>query len=317
MASLSNRRLMELSQVPAAEQDQIFNRFYSRRSQGCSPEKQPELTILAGFPATGKSTYAGRLKNEKPNTMVIGADDFYPEHPHMFELFEASPVRLNSKERDCYDNELLDDFVDEGFRKTFARALHQKYNILLDQQPTESLLDYARIAQEIGYKVRIIYCAAPKREIETNMILRFEKGCENYREAKAGRLPRTGDNVPHSIAQMRLDPEYMKDAKKLIRQTVACGYETQIINPRQNKILYDSTRSAAPAARIFEEEVYRNLTPEESRRRDISIAKIGSMMDRRGASAYERCLLTALKKPLALKTPIPLPTVRKQQAVRT
>lgn len=316
MASLSNRRLIELSQVPAAEQDRIFIRFYNRRSRGCSPEKQPELTILAGFPATGKSTYAGRLKNEKPNTMVIGADDFYPEHPHMFELFEASPVRLNSKERDCYDNELLDDFVDEGFRKTFARALHQKYNILLDQQPTESLLDYARIAQEIGYKIRIIYCAAPKREIETNMILRFEKGCENYREAKAGRLPRTGDNVPHSIAQMRLDPEYMKDAKKLIRQTVACGYETQIINPRQNKILYDSTRSAAPAARIFEEEVYRNLTPEESRRRDISIAKISSMMDRRGASAYERCLLTALKKPLALKTTIPLPTVRKQQAVR-
>ena len=316
MASLSNRRLIELSQVSAAEQSQIFNRFFNRRSQGCSPEKRPVLTILAGFPATGKSTYAARLKNEKPNTMVIGADDFYPEHPHMFELFEASPVRLNSKELDCYDNELLDDFIDEGFRKTFARALHQKYNILLDQQPTESLLDYARIAQELGYNVRIIFCAAPKREIETNMILRYEKGWENYREAKAGRLPRSGDNVPHSIAQMRLDPGYLKDAKKLIRQTVASGYKTQIMNPRQNKILYDSTKSSAPAARVFENEILRNLTPEESRRRDISIVKIASMMNNRGASAYERCLLTALKKPLPLKMQTPVLSAGKRETVR-
>ncbi len=316
MASLSSRRLIELSQVSAAGQNQIFNRFFNRRSRGCSPEKKPELVILAGFPATGKSTYAARLKNEKPNTMVIGADDFYPEHPHMFELFEASPVRLNSKELDCYDNELLDDFVDEGFRKTFARALHQKYNILLDQQPTENLLEYARIAQGIGYQVRIIYCVAPKREIETNMILRYEKGWENYREAKAGRLPCTGDNIPHSIAQMRLDPEYLKDAKKLIRQTVASGYKTQIINPRQNKILYDSSKSAAPAARIFENEILRNLTPEESRRRDISIAKINSLMDRRGASAYERCLLAALKKPLPLKIQTPVLAAGRRQAVQ-
>lgn len=320
MAGLSQRKLIELSQVSATEQSKIFNSYFSRQSQGCAPvaeNSRPELTIFAGFPATGKSTYANALKEKNPNTMVIGVDDFYPNHPHMFELFEASPVKLNSKEFNCYDNELLDNFVDEGFRNTFARALHKNYNILLDCQPTENLLDYAQIGREMGYKVKFVFCAAPKREIETNMILRYEDGWQRYQEAKAGKRECSGSNIPHSIAQMRLNPEYLKEVKKLIRQTVNQGYLTEIVNPRHQQVLFDSRKPGDLPAKTFESEILRDLNPEERRRQEIAIAKINTMMSRRGATVYERGLLTALRRPIPTQTPVRLAQTAKLQMARS
>lgn len=183
--------------VAEYKQRQIADKYLEKAFRGKSPAQEKHLTIITGLPGSGKSTAAAKLTVENKNTVVIGSDDFYALYPNIFNLYKKYPSSLNTKEESAQEHPDVENFVSESFEYAIASAMGQGYNLVIDAQPNDSLLVYAEIARDLGYKVDVKFAAVPKRQLETNIVSRHVASVYKFEQALEGKLPQTGANIPH------------------------------------------------------------------------------------------------------------------------
>lgn len=119
MSNVDYKKIIELTKLDEEEKERIFDRIYKDLTAGKT--KNPaarRLKLLTGLPGSGKSSVARRMMAEDDSLVNVSVDDFYQYHPHMYELHQMQPVRLNDRHGSCYsDNMYLYDFVEEAFLK--------------------------------------------------------------------------------------------------------------------------------------------------------------------------------------------------------
>ena len=102
-----------------------------------------------------------RAKASGENFVRLGKDDMLAYHPNLFKLNQLAPVRLNSKEPDCYDaaqitnqdgerESLVEKFAEEAFWVALDFCRNQRYNVIVDGLPSEEMIDIAEDAKEQG-----------------------------------------------------------------------------------------------------------------------------------------------------------------------
>ena len=69
---------------------------------------------------------------------------------------------------------------------------NQRYNVIVDGLPSEEMIDIAEDAKEQGYAVDFVVPVMPRRLLELNIATRYERGREEFDEALAGNVRKTG-----------------------------------------------------------------------------------------------------------------------------
>ncbi len=242
-----------------------------RRGKKLLPNKH--LTIITGLPGSGKSTVAAKIAKENKNAVCIGSDDFYALFPDIFELYKKYPSSLNTKEQSAQEHSAVESFINKNFEEAVAQILVGGENIILDTQPNASLPVYIETAQDLGYKVDVKFIAAPKRQIETNIVARHMDGVYRFEQALAGKRPRTGENIPHHFSQLRVPESYIREIKSLLRNINDSGADLEIINALNNEVLYSREQGGRPE-KAFEQELSRPLTEKEKLRQKAALNRI-------------------------------------------
>lgn len=259
--------------VAEYKQRQIADKYLEKAFRGKSPAQEKRLTIITGLPGSGKSTAAAKLTAENKNTVVIGSDDFYALYPNIFNLYKKYPSSLNTKEESAQEHSDVENFVSESFEYAIASAMGQGYNLVIDAQPNDSLLVYAEIARDLGYKVDIKFAAVPKRQLETNIVSRHVAGVYKFEQALEGKLPQTGANIPHHFSQLRVPKDYIDSVKTLLKRIKNSDTGLEVLNVMNNQVLYPAEGKTDPAA-AFENELNRPLTEKEKLRQKSALSRI-------------------------------------------
>lgn len=271
--------LGNIARVSYAERLRINDNYFHHQSKGCIASDSKHLIIVTGLPGSGKSSLVNKTKSENSNYIAIGSDDFYALHPRIFELYQANPEVLNSKEHSGQENPDVEQFVSDSFEYTLAEALSKKYNIILDIQPNESVIDYVDIAESMGYQVDVKFIVAPKKEIDLGILSRHIRGTYNFEQALERKRPQDGKNLPHHYSQMRVSPEYMGDIKNLLLELQDRGVGLEVLNSRNDELLYDRN-SSENAAEVFESELKRPLREDERLRQKSEICRTKLLINR-------------------------------------
>lgn len=197
------KEIFRLSYLSEARKTKIFTRILKdimAAKPNAKTEGRPQMRIIMGFPGSGKTS---RAKASGENFVRLGKDDMLAYHPNLFKLNQLAPVRLNSKEPDCYDaaqitnqdgerESLVEKFAEEAFWVALDFCRNQRYNVIVDGLPSEEMIDIAEDAKEQGYAVDFVVPVMPKRLLELNIATRYERGREEFDEALAGKRPQTG-----------------------------------------------------------------------------------------------------------------------------
>ena len=107
MSNVDYKKIIELTKLDEEEKERIFDRIYKDLTAGKT--KNPaarRLKLLTGLPGSGKSSVARRMMAEDDSLVNVSVDDFYQYHPHMYELHQMQPVRLNDRHGSCYSDNM-------------------------------------------------------------------------------------------------------------------------------------------------------------------------------------------------------------------
>lgn len=166
------KEIFRLSYLSEARKTKIFTRILKdimAAKPNAKTEGRPQMRIIMGFPGSGKTSQA---MASGENFVRLGKDDMLAYHPNLFKLNQLAPVRLNSKEPDCYDaaqitnqdgerESLVEKFAEEAFWVALDFCRNQRYNVIVDGLPSEEMIDIAEDAKEQGYAVDFVVPVMP------------------------------------------------------------------------------------------------------------------------------------------------------------
>ena len=297
------KEIFRLSYLSEARKTKIFTRILKdimAAKPNAKTEGRPQMRIIMGFPGSGKTSQA---MASGENFVRLGKDDMLAYHPNLFKLNQLAPVRLNSKEPDCYDaaqitnqdgerESLVEKFAEEAFWVALDFCRNQRYNVIVDGLPSEEMIDIAEDAKEQGYAMDFVVPVMPKRLLELNIATRYERGREEFDEALAGKRPQNGLHVPHPYAKMRLAPETVREAGNIVREVERRGYPLKVVNSLSGEVL-NRGRDAAVA---WIEELSRPVREDENKYVADRLKVLRERQENRGASRYDRAVVAALER---------------------
>lgn len=297
------KEIFRLSYLSETKKTKIFTQILTdivNTKQKAKTKGKPLLRIIMGFPGSGKTSLA---KASGENFVHLGKDDMLAYHPNLFKLNQLAPVRLNSKERDCYDfaqitnpdgekESLVEQFAEEAFWVALDFCQTQGYNVIVDGLPSEEMLDIAENAKGQGYAVDFVIPVMPKRLLELNIATRYERGQEEFDEALAGKRSQSGVSVPHPYTKMRLAPDTVREAANVVRAVESLGYPLKIINSLSGVEL-NQNQDASVA---WIEELSRPISDDEKKYVADRLKVLHARQENRGASRYDRAVVAALER---------------------
>jgi predicted kinase len=132
--------------------------------------------ILVGLPASGKSTYTSKIKNE--NTFVFSTDDY---------------IEAKAKDLGKTYNDMFRETISEATKEMnimFYDAIKNKKDIIIDRtnMTTKSRNKYTLPLNKAGYEITIVVFPLPKNEEEKKLL--------QYRLNS-----RPGKNIPASVIE--------------------------------------------------------------------------------------------------------------------
>lgn len=298
-----DKEIFRLSYLSEDKKNKIFTKIIKdiiAENPNAKTDGQPQMRIIMGFPGSGKTSQA---KASGDKFVHIGKDDMMTYHPNLFMLNQLAPVRLNSKNPDCYDaakvtdkdgerESLVEKFADEAFWVSLDFCKNQGYNIIVDGLPSELMLDIAEEAKEDGYAVDFLVPIMPKRLLELNIATRYERGQEEFDEALSGKRPQDSYNVPHPFTKMRIAPDDIREAGQIVKQIEELGYPLKVMNSLSNEVL-NKDKSAAVA---WIEELSRPVSSNENKYFKDRIKVLHERQENRCASKYDRAVVAALER---------------------
>lgn len=298
-----DKEIFRLSYLSEDKKNKIFTKIIKdiiAENPNAKADGQPQMRIIMGFPGSGKTSQA---KASGDKFVCIGKDDMMAYHPNLFKLNQLAPVRLNSKNPDCYDaakitdkdgekESLVEKFADEAFWVSLDFCKNQGYNIIVDGLPSELMLDIAEEAKEDGYAVDFLVPIMPKRLLELNIATRYERGQEEFDEALSGKRPQDSYNVPHPFTKMRIAPDDIREAGQIVKQIEELGYPLKVMNSLSNEVL-NKDKSAAVA---WIEELSRPVSSNENKYFKDRIKVLHERQENRCASKYDRAVVAALER---------------------
>ena len=297
------KEIFHLSYLSEAKKTEIFTCILKdiiAANPKAKTTDQPQMRIIMGFPGSGKTSEAMAAGE---NFVRLGKDDMLAYHPNLFKLNQLVPVRLNSKEPDCYDaaqitnkygekESLVEKFAEEAFWVALDFCQNQGYNVIVDGLPSEEMVDIAEDAKEQGYAVDFVVPVMPKRLLELNIATRYERGREAFDEALDGKRPPNGKIVPHPYAKMRLAPETIREAGNVVRAVERLGYPLKVINSLSGEVLNRGRDSAI----AWIEELSRPVSEDENKYVTDRLKVLRHRQEKRGASRYDRAVVAALER---------------------
>lgn len=298
-----DKEIFRLSYLSEDKKNKIFTKIIKdiiAENPNAKTDGQPQMRIIMGFPGSGKTSQA---KASGDKFVHIGKDDMMTYHPNLFMLNQLAPVRLNSKNPDCYDaakvtdkdgerESLVEKFADEAFWVSLDFCKNQGYNIIVDGLPSELMLDIAEEAKEDGYAVDFLVPIMPKRLLELNIATRYERGQEEFDEALAGKRPQDSYSVPHPFTKMRIAPDDIREAGQIVKQVEELGYPLKVMNSLSNEVL-NKEKSAAVA---WIEELSRPVSSSEEKYFKDRIKVLHERQENRRAPKYDRAVVAALER---------------------
>lgn len=295
-----DKKIFRLSYLSEAKKMKIFTQIISDVTAARPKSKKPQMHIIMGFPGSGKTSQSMTYGED---FVRLGRDDMLAYHPNLFELNKLAPVKLNSKNPDCYDaaqisNEdgdkesLVEKFAEEALYVSLDYCQNQGYNVIVDGLPSEEMLNIAEDAKEQGYQVDFLVPVMPKRLLELNIATRYERGQEKFDEALSGQRPQTGEHVPHPYTKMRLSPEDIRAAGEIVREIEKLGYPLKVMNSLTNEVL-NKEKSAAVS---WIEELSRPVNEDESKYFNDRLEVLHRRQEERGASSYDRKVVSELER---------------------
>ena len=297
------KEIFRLSYLSENKKAKIFTQIIKdliNNNPSAKPTESPQMTVIMGFPGSGKSSYAAK---QSKDAIRLGKDDMLAYHPNLFKLNELAPVKLNSKDLDAYDaaqttnadgerESLVENFADEAFWVALDFCQNQGYNVIVDGLPSEEMLDIAEEAKEQGYKVDFVVPVMPKRLLEVNIASRFEQGQEKFNEALEGRREKNSQAVPHPYTKMRLSPETIRHAGRIVRMVEKQGYDLKVINALSGKTLNGKN----DAAMSWLNELQRPLNENEQVYAADKLKTLRNRQEKRGASRYDRYVVANMER---------------------
>lgn len=296
-----NKEIFRLSYLSQSRKEKIFTQIIKDiLASKANPSETPQMHIIMGFPGSGKTSQAMTYGED---VVRLGKDDMMEYHPNLFELNKLAPVRLNSKNPDCYDaamveNEdgekesLVESFAEEAFFVALDFCQSQGYNIVVDGLPSEEMLDIADDAKEQGYQVDFLVPIMPKRLLELNIATRYERGQEQFDEALSGKRPQNSRHIPHPYAKMRLAPEFIREAGDVVKLAEKAGYPLKVMNSLSNEVL----NKDKPSAVAWIEELSRSINDSEEKYFNDRMKVLLERQENRKASKYDRAVVSALER---------------------
>ena len=297
----------KLSNVSPVQEEIIGNKMYCDITHGKSPSNNPKLTFICGLPGVGKTTRARQIIKQNPNVVILGEDDTYKYHPHLFELNCLFPVKLNSRQPDGYDfikktNEdgeeisVVEDFATNVFNKCLVKAMVNKYDLVVDGIISDNLLSIASIAKSFGYDVNFDIITTPKRMQEINLINRYVDGIKKFNDACEGKYPKTAENVPHPFSRLHTSPEYVNELGNTLELIEANDYQLNIYDAFSAQKIYSNEDKNKNPAEVFIGEFYRNITHQEQEnilKRKNDLKKVATKCN---ATVYEQYVINNVSR---------------------
>lgn len=300
---VSNRQYAQIAKLTEEEQVDAAERLWQDKTKNKKPLAQKELIIIVGQPGSGKSTLAQRYLQKNSNLVSIGGDDVLSYHPRLVQMAAIRPPRLNSKNKDCYDDptftnpkddpldynggeRYLEDFAHDTYIQTACRLFQEGYSLILDSLPGGETTSFAALGKRLGYKVSFVAAAVPKQMSEQNIVNRFEEGKVRFAKVIKGELPPTSENLPHTYNKMRQAPEDLEFAQRFLEK-VAKEYPLQVVNPLNRTVL----GTGKEGAKAYLKEISRPLSEAERAFLQERGKELDAKQKERGASKYDRYVL--------------------------
>ena len=306
---ISNRQYAQIAKLTEKEQIAAANNLWQDKTKNKKPSRQRELIIIVGQPGSGKSSLAEVYLQRNSDMVSIGGDDVLAYHPRLAQMAAIRPPRLNSKNKDCYDDptfinskedpldynrgeRYLEDFAYDTYIQTACRLFKEGYSLIIDTLPGEEATSFAALGKRLGYRVRFVAAVVPKQISEQNIVNRFEKGLERFAKVLNGELPATSENLPHTYNKLRQAPDDLEFAQKFLEK-VAKEYPLQVVNPLNRTVL----GTGEDGAKTYLKEINRPLSGEERAFLQERRKELDAKQKERGASKYDKYVLHQCERP--------------------
>lgn len=160
--------------LSAQMHEKILNQIRTIVFSNKTPVDTPQIYILGGQPAAGKSVLTKRIyeMSGNPNIVVINGDDFRTLHPQAPEIFQK-----HGKDFAAY----TDPDVRDWTRQVFDEAIVQKYNIIFEgTMRTPLICDTIKNLQQQGYQIHILAMAVPAIKSRISIYARYQEQLDHY-----------------------------------------------------------------------------------------------------------------------------------------
>ena len=236
------------------EKAKICAKFFAESVKDLTPNPdKKKLTIVFGQPGTGKTTYAKKIQD---NSIVISPDNFHALYPKLMDGFDMQSLKFTKEEK---FNEALDEFVDSSFTGIMAESLTRGYDTILELQPSKNVLFYAEAAKEMGYDVDIKLMCSSHSNINTQVAQRTQANTTKLKEKLSRGEALEGADVVHLFSPAKPSIKFMKETQEVLSLISEDGFPLEIINPAENKVLYDSKKDQSNPAMVYAKEANKEL----------------------------------------------------------
>lgn len=153
---------------------QIFEKICRGLFKNKTPALRPQIFILGGQPAAGKSILTQKVMKNFPdnNLVIVNADEFRLSHPQAKEIFNT------------YDKDFAQ-YTDPDVRlwgkEVFDAAIDGRYNIIFEgTMRTTQICDTILMLKAKGYQIHILAMAVPAIKSRISIYGRYQQQLENY-----------------------------------------------------------------------------------------------------------------------------------------
>lgn len=299
MSNVDYKKIIELTKLDEEEKERIFDQIYKDLTAGKTKDSETRrLKLLTGLPGSGKSSVARQMMAADNSLVNVSVDDFYQYHPHMYELHQMQPVRLNDRHGSCYsDNMYLYDFVEEAFFAVTDRLQKDGYGIIIDGLLNEEMIDFVKETEAQGYQVDVSVLVAPKRILDCNVIERYLDRRDLINQAALGKVVLDKNRqVQHPMAELRKSAAELVAFRHDLQNVEARGLSLTVQNALSGQTLYRSG-DARKVDEAYFAEFGRDLTPQERVKLKIRQRNLARRLAEGTSSQYEKSIVSSLDKP--------------------
>lgn len=184
--------------------------------------------VLGGQPGAGKSTLTKVIRSQKPDFIVINADEFRPWHP-LYDKIQAQYEKESAKQTSVFAGEIAE--------KILEKAIEHSYNLIIEGtfRTVQTPLKTLKRLKDAGYHTEVHIKTAPAAISWERCLSRYEIGklvgegkerftTKEHHDLVVSVLPANADTVLQSGLADRMI--VMDDAGEIIFDSVI-----QSLNP--------------------------------------------------------------------------------------